>query len=118
MGLTMKERRAVAGEMAARYEQTTKKDKGVILKQLIELTGYTRRYAARLLRQHGKKKRVGKITRTDKEVKVRRQRQPTYGREVAEALTKIWMIMDCICGKRLKAAMADLIPVLKQNMEI
>ena len=124
MGLTMKERRAVAGEMAARYKQTTKKDKGVILKQLIELTGYSRRYAARLLRQQGKKKRVGtikrvgKITSTDNEVKVRRQRQAIYGQDIAEALTKIWMIMDCICGKRLKAAMADLIPVLKQNMEI
>jgi hypothetical protein len=122
MGLTMKERRAVAGEMAARYKQTTKKDKGVILKQLIELTGYSRRYAARLLRQQGnqrgKKKQAGKITRTDKEMNVRRQRRPIYDQKVAEALTKIWMIMDCICGKRLKAAMADLIPVLKQNMEI
>ncbi len=34
----------------------------VILRQLVELTGYVRRYAARLLRQHGKKTRVGKTT--------------------------------------------------------
>lgn len=119
MGLTMKERRAVAGEMARRYKQTRKKGKGVILTQLMELTGYTRRYAARLLRQYGKKTRDDKITTTDnKGKKMRRRRQPIYDGDVAEALTKLWMIMDCICGKRLKAALADLIPVLKQNMEI
>ena len=119
MGLTMKEKRSVAAEVAAGYQKARKKEKGAILGQFVELTGYVRRYAARLLRQHGKKTRVGTTTIIgDVTKKPGRERQLVYDGEVIEALRKIWMIMDCICGKRLKAALADLIPVLKTNMEI
>jgi hypothetical protein len=119
MGLTMNEKRSVAAQMAAGYQRGRKKEKGVILGQFVELTGYVRRYAARLLRQHGKKTRVGTTTIIgDVTKKPVRKREPVYDGEVIEALRKIWMIMDCICGKRLKAALADLIPVLKKNMEI
>jgi hypothetical protein len=119
MGLTMNEKRSVAGQMAAGYQRARKKEKGVILGQFVELTGYARCYAARLLRQHGKKIRVGKtVIIGDVTKKPGRKRQPVYDGEVIDSLRKIWMIMDCICGKRLKAALADLIPVLKKNMEI
>lgn len=119
MGLTMKEKRSVAAQMASGYQRARKKEKGVILGQFVELTGYVRRYAARLLREHGKKTRVGRTTIIgDLTKQAGRKRQPVYDDEVVEALRKIWMIMDCICGKRLKAALADLIPVLKKNMEI
>jgi hypothetical protein len=119
MGLTMKEKRSVAAQIAAGYQRAGKREKGVILGQFIELTGYVRCYAARLLRQHGKKIRVGKtLIVGDVTKKPGRKRQPVYDGEVIESLRRIWMIMDCICGKRLKAALADLIPVLKKNMEI
>lgn len=119
MGLTMKERRAVAVQMSPSYRRAGKKQKGVILQQFIDLTGYVRRYGARLLRQHDKKTRAGPITIVgDVSKKVRRTRRPIYDDEVVADLRKIWMIMDCICGKRLKAALADVIPVLKRNMEI
>ena len=119
MGLTMDEKRSVAAQMAGGYQRARKKQKGVILEQFVELTGYVRRYAARLLRQHGKKTRAGKIVIIgDVTKKPGRKRQSVYDGEVIEALRKIWMIMDCICGKRLKAALAELIPVLKKNMEI
>lgn len=119
MGLTMDEKRSVAAQMAAGYQRARKKQKGVILRQFVELTGYVRRYAARLLRQHGKKTRVGKtLIIGDVTKNPIRKRQPVYDAEVIEELRKIWMIMDCICGKRLKAALADLIPMLKRNMEI
>jgi hypothetical protein len=119
MGLTMNEKRSVAAQMAAGYQRARKKEKGVVLGQFVELTGYARRYAARLLRQHGKKTRVGKTTIIGDVTKsAGRKRQSVYEGEVVEALRKIWMIMDCICGKRLKAALADVIPMLKKNMEI
>lgn len=119
MGLTMKEKRSVAGEMAAGYQRARKKEKGIILGQFVELTGYVRRYAARLLCQHGKKIRVGATTIIGDVCKrPARDRQPVYDGEVVEALRKIWMTLDCICGKRLKAALADVIPMLKKNMEI
>lgn len=119
MGLTMKERRAVAAQMAASYRRARKKDKASILNQFIELTGYLRRYGARLLRLHGKKTRVGKTTLIgDVSKKIKPRRRPVYGEQEREVLKRIWIIMDCICGKRLKAALPDLIPVLKRNMEI
>lgn len=119
MGLTMKEKRSIAAEMAAGYQKARKREKGVILDQFVQLTGYVRRYGARLLREHGKKTRVGSTTIIgDVTKKPARNRQPIYDSEVVEALRKIWMIMDCICGKRLKAALGELIPVLKRNMEI
>lgn len=119
MGLTMSEKRSVAAQMASGYQRAGKKQKGVILGQFVELTGYVRRYGARLLRQHGKKVTVGTTTIIgDVTKKPVRNRQAVYDSEVVEALRKIWMIMDCICGKRLKAALDELIPVLKRNMEI
>jgi hypothetical protein len=119
MGLTMNEKRSVAAEMAAGYQRARKKEKGFILGQFVQLTGYVRRYGARLLREHGKKSKVGATTIIgDVTKKPVRNRQPVYDSQVVEALRKIWMIMDCICGKRLKAALDELIPVLKRNMEI
>src|ERR1700682_4867226 len=119
MGLTMNEKRSVARQMAEGYKRARKKEKGVILGQFVELTRYARRYAARLLRLHGKKTRVGKtVIIGDVTKNPGRKRQSVYDGEVVEALRKIWMIMDCICGKRLKAALAGIIPVLKKNMEI
>src|SRR5439155_1213752 len=83
----------LAGQMATGYQRARKKEKGGILGQFVELTGYARRYAARLLRQHGKKTRVGKTTIIgDVTKKPGRKRQPVYDGEVIEALRKIWMI--------------------------
>lgn len=45
MGLTMKERKAVVSEIAKRYKKASKKQKGIILDELIALTGYNRSYA-------------------------------------------------------------------------
>lgn len=119
MGLTMNEKRSVAAQIADGYQRARKKEKGVILGQFVELTGYARRYAARLLRWHGKKTRVGKrVIVGDVTKRAGRKRQSVYDGEVVEALRKIWIIMDCICGKRLKAGLSDIIPVLKKNMEI
>lgn len=87
MGLTMDEKRSVAAQMAGGYQRARKKQKGVILEQFVELTGYVRRYAARLLRQHGKKTRVGKsVIIGDVTKKPGRKRQPVYEGEVIEAL--------------------------------
>lgn len=55
MRLTMKERKKATAIVAPRYQKARKKDKGVILNEFIELTGYGRRYASYVLRSHGKK---------------------------------------------------------------
>ena len=55
MRLTMKERKKAAAIIAPRYQKARKKDKGIMLGEFIELTGYGRRYASYVLRSHGKK---------------------------------------------------------------
>jgi hypothetical protein len=54
MRLTMSERRAVVRVAAERYRKVGKKQKGQILDELVEVTGYKRWYAVWLLRRHGR----------------------------------------------------------------
>ena len=49
MSLTMKEKQAVTRQLAIEYKRATKKQKGDTLDTLIDLSGYNRSYAARVL---------------------------------------------------------------------
>lgn len=120
MGLTSKERRSATKVTAQRYQKATKKQKGVILEEFAALTGYDRCYAAYLLRTHGKKVYVNRNTVVvgDVSKKIRKQRPRFYDQMVLTVLTQIWLIMDCICGKRLAPMLPDLIPILKKHHEI
>ena len=51
----MRERQIVIEGMAGAYRRAGKKEKGRILEQVVEATGYLRRYAARLLRGQGRR---------------------------------------------------------------
>ncbi len=83
------------------------------------MTGYAKRYAAWLPRRHGKPTAAGKaIISGDVGKKTTRKRRRTYEGEVVETLKNIWMILDCIWGKRLRAAIGEIIPVLRGNFEI
>ena len=50
MGLTMRERHTIVRELAPRFRKATKKQRGQILNEFVKLTGYTRCYAAYVLR--------------------------------------------------------------------
>jgi len=51
-------------------------------------------------------------------VSCRREYTPRYGPAVVKALTKIWEILDCICGKRLVGALPEVVPRLVAFKEI
>jgi len=53
MELKLKERRAVSEVVAMRYQRAGKKEKGKILDEFVEVTGYNRNYACWLLRNWG-----------------------------------------------------------------
>ena len=53
MGLTMDQQKGVAGEMAKRYRQASKKKKGQLIEEYQELTGCTGHHAAWALRCWG-----------------------------------------------------------------
>ena len=95
---------------------------------MIELSGYNRSYAARVLRERAKPKVIGRVReggrtitlvedeRTKKKKKRRRPRK--YDKKVVVALLKVWVICDCICGKRLGPYLSEIIPVLERLGEL
>lgn len=112
----MAERRAVVKATARRYQRGRKKEKQKLLDEFIELTGYNRSYARTVLRNHGRqaggRKRPGV---GDRRRAVSRQ---GYDQKVLEALRRIWMILDFICGKRLAAIMPEVLRRLEYFGEL
>jgi hypothetical protein len=51
MGLSMKEKKAVTNQIRSRYQKANRKEKSAILNEFIQLTGYNRKYALRILNQ-------------------------------------------------------------------
>lgn len=116
----MREKVAVVKAWAARYRKASKKEKGLILDELIALTEYNRCYAVGLLRGDGKVIRVGHRVRLvgDLRKREKRIRPRKYDGHVLESLKEIWVILDYICGKRLVAILPEVIPVLEKFHEI
>jgi hypothetical protein len=120
MRLTVKEKQKATRITAARYQKASKKKKGAILDEFIELTGYDRCYASYLLKNHGRKiwirnklKAIGDVRKKHK-----RQRQRIYGEDVLKPLKLIWVIMDCICGKRLRPMLKEILTILHKHQEL
>ena len=121
MRLDMRTRKVITKEVARRYRKAGKKGKRVILDEFTATTGYNRSYAARILRKEASSRRRGKSIRGRPKIIRKadgRGRKPKYGNEVKKALTKIWAILDCPCGKRLVANLTELVNVLKKFREI
>jgi len=92
--------------MQGRYLKARKKEKGRILDEFIQVTGYHRKAAIRLLHRHSSQQ------------KKRRGRQRRYGGEVVNALCKIWEASDRLCSKRLKPFIGELVKVMRQHGEL
>lgn len=120
MRLTMKERRSVSAVVAKRYQKATKKEKGTILGEYTQLTGYNRCYAAFLLRNQGRRMRINDNTVLvgDCRKKVKRARDRIYDEQLVRVLKRVWVIMDFMCGKRLEPALKEVIPILERYKEI
>jgi hypothetical protein len=119
MRLTMREKKALVKATASRYRRSSKKEKKKILDEFVESTGYNRSYASLILSKFGKGVRngelriVGDIARTGG-----RRRERYYDDKVLAALRRVWTILDWICGKRLAAAIPEVVPVLERVREI
>lgn len=120
MGLTMGERQSLVRVNAPRYQKAKKSEKRKILDEFVESTGYHRTYASYLLSGHGRRVVVTAKTAVvgDVRKRVRKRREPVYGGEVVKALKQIWVILDLICGKRLKTAMPEVVPKLERWGEL
>ena len=116
----MKQRQAVTAVTVQRYRKAGKKVKQQILDEFCKTTGYSRGYARFVLRNHGQP-----VWRGGKRVVVgvtgkRQQRQKPryYDKQVVQELSKLWQLLDYICGKRLVVIMPELIAKLEQFGEL
>lgn len=112
----MAERRAVMAATRSRYQQASKKDKGKILDEFIELTGYHRVYARSVLRTVERKivrdqqrRTAGPATGKSRKV---------YDQQVLVVLRQLWVMLDYICGKRLVAIMPEVLARLEYFEEL
>jgi len=123
MGLAMHERHAVVRELSPRFQRATKKERGQLLNHVVDLTHYTRCYAAYILRSCGRKQvrmvgghRVIFIPGHARPAGSNRQRKGPYRTKAfLEALTQFWALSDGLCGKRLTVFIREVLPLLERQ---
>ena len=113
----MAERKAVTAAIRSRYQRASKKEKGQILAEFIELTGYHRVYARSVLRTVERKLAREQPTPAESKSATAKSRK-VYDQQVLIILRQIWMILDYICGKRLVAIMPEVIRRLEHFGEL
>lgn len=120
MRLTMKQRQAVIAVTVQRYRNGSKKVKRQILDEFCETTGYSRGYARFVLRNHGRQVWLhGKrVVVGDARQRQQRLKPRYYDEQVVQALSKLWQLLNYLCGKRLVAIMPELIAKLEQFGEL
>lgn len=90
-----------------RYSQCkTKKEKSVVISEIVNNLGIVRKSAIRLLRKKPKRRKVSQ------------GRKSVYGFDLIKPLREIWEIAGRPCSKRLKPQIKDLIKKLKEFDEI
>lgn len=114
----MAERRAVAAATRSRYQRSSKREKGKILDEFIELTGYHRVYARSVLRTVERKIVRDQQRRSTARPAAIRKSRKHYDQDVLIILRRIWMILDYICGKRLAAIMPEVLARLEYFGEL
>ena len=124
MGLTMNEKKSITREVSKRYKKTSKSGKRVILDEFTASTGYNRCYASHILSNWGKRLiirlhgEVISVVIGERREKIKRKRLKVYGKEVDDALQKLWVISDYLCGKRLAYFIRDSLLSLEKFEEI
>jgi len=116
----MAERRVLVRGVSGRYRGSSKKEKGRILDEFVEMTGYNRTYAAWLLNLQGRKLWLNRklVVVGEVGVRSRRRRRRVYGEEVKRVLTRVWKLLDYLCGKRLVGALPETMEALERHGEL
>lgn len=119
----MQARHAVVRELSSRFQRSSKKDRGQILTDFVQLTGYNRSYASFILRTCGRKqakmiagKRVVFIPAQARGPGAPRHRSGLYRTKAfLDALRQFWALSDGLCGKRLVAFIHEIVPLLERQ---
>lgn len=97
-----------------RYVRATRHEKGRLLDEFVEITGYHRNYAKQIL-LHGPAIPSGRVDPRTGKRRHAGGRPIMYGPAVLQALCVAAEATGWICGKRLCAALPQLVPALEQE---
>ena len=103
----MAQRKAITTAQAKAWTKATKTEKAAILDAVVQVTGWHRDHARKMLRRAA----AGDppTPRTPREP-VRR-----YNADVTQALVRCWALLDGIASKRLAAALPRLLAALERQ---
>jgi hypothetical protein len=96
-------KRELLVQVAPRYIEGCRRQRRIILDELVATTSYERKYAIRLLNSPVRPPLV-----------IQRRRAPQYGGTVQEALMVVWRAANGICSKRLMRFVPELVPILER----
>jgi hypothetical protein len=99
-------KRELVQRLQSRYLKANRQEKTRILDEFVAVTGLHRKAAIRALRRQSKSNREY------------RGRRKTYTGSVVAALSQIWRICGCLCGKRLQPILADMVASLERHDEL
>ena len=102
--MSFQAKRELLAQTAARYQAANRTQKTIMLDEFVAATGYTRKYAVRVLRHP-----------PPVAAAITRPRPPHYGSAVQAALQTVWEAANGICGKRLVPFLPELIPALERH---
>lgn len=108
MRLTMKTKRQLIDRHRFRYQKASKKERSLLLTSLETTTGLSRDHLARVLR-----KGYGHPSKKDLNT---RGRKPLYGMQHKRLLVFLWVLLYYPSSRRLKAALPDVIPGIKDTL--
>lgn len=89
---------------------SSKEEKGAILDEFCQSTGYNRDYAVRILQagyDHNRVKRAG-----------RKGRKKKYGNNLMAVVVKIWELLEYPCGQRLQPNLVSTVAALIRHGEL
>jgi site-specific recombinase XerD len=97
-------RQAFLERIAPRYQTASLAQKSLLLDRFVEMTGYARKSAIRLLNHPSPSSGL-----------IQRSRLPLHGPEVQQALFLAWKAANYICAKRLVPFLPTLVPSLERH---
>ncbi|WP_233120676.1 hypothetical protein [Tessaracoccus sp. ZS01] len=106
MELTMAQRKAITATQAKAWPKATKAEKAAILDAVVQVTGWHRDHARKMLRRAAS----GHLPEPRKPRETTRR----YDTQVTEALVRCWAMLDGIASKRLAAALPRLLTALER----
>lgn len=105
LAMSFKTRRELLVQIIPRYREAYRNQKQSILDEFVASTGYSRKYAIRLLSS----------ATTPVISKIFRPRTPHYGSKECEIIKLAWSAANCIASKRLAPFLKELIPSLERH---